>query len=66
MASKDKEAPFLRRGGVVARKRKRPAVRFAVFGALGLAAAFGLFRFLSSSHFSVQRFEISGNTRARA
>ena len=66
MANTDKEAPFLRRGGVVARKRKKPpTLRLVTFAVLGLAAAFGLFRFLSGSHFSLRRFEISGNSRAR-
>jgi cell division protein FtsQ len=66
VANTDKEAPFLRRGGVVARKRKKPQTfRLVTFGVLGLAAAFGLFRFLSGSHFSLRRFEISGNSRAR-
>ena len=66
MASTDREAPFLRRGGVVVRKRKKPpALRLLTLAVLGLAAAFGLFRFLSGSHFSLRRFEISGNSRAR-
>ena len=66
MANTDKEPPFLRRGGAVARKRKKPpTLRLVSFAVLGLAAAFGLFRFLSGSHFSLRRFEISGNSRAR-
>jgi cell division septal protein FtsQ len=62
----DKEAPFLRRGGVVVRKRRRPAtLRQPTLGLLVLVASFGLFRFLSGPHFSVRRFAISGNSRAR-
>jgi len=40
-------------------------LRVAAFGVLALAAAFGLARFLSGPHFTVRRFEVSGNTRAR-
>ena len=66
MARPDKEAPFLRRPQVVPRKRRRPAgLRLALFGALGLAAAFGLSRFAASSRFALSRYEVSGNTRAR-
>ncbi|HEY2798206.1 MAG TPA: FtsQ-type POTRA domain-containing protein, partial [Thermoanaerobaculia bacterium] len=66
MAAADREAPFLRRGAVAVRKRRRPAaLRFAVPGVLVLAAAFGLVRFLSSPHFALRRFAISGNTRSR-
>ncbi len=66
MAAADKEAPFLRRGAVAVRKRRRPAVlRFALPGVLVLAAAFGLVRFLSSPHFALRRFAISGNSRSR-
>ena len=66
MANRDKEPPFLRRGGVVPRKRRRPAaIRFAAIGVFAAAAVFGLFRFVSSPHFALTRFEISGNARAR-
>jgi cell division protein FtsQ len=66
VANTDKEAPFLRRGGVVPRKRKKPPLpRLLTLAVLGLLAAFGLFRFLSGSHFALRRLEISGNSRAR-
>ncbi|MEX0881228.1 MAG: FtsQ-type POTRA domain-containing protein [Thermoanaerobaculia bacterium] len=62
----DRDAPFLRRGGGVAKKRRRSgALRLAVLAALGLALAFALFRFLSGPHFSLRRFEVSGNVRTR-
>jgi len=66
VARPDKEAPFLRRPQVVPRKGRRPAaLRLALFGALGLAAAFGLLRFAASSRFALSRYEVSDNTRAR-
>jgi len=66
VARPDKEAPFLRRPQVVPRKRGQPAaLRIALFGALGLAAAFGLLRFAASSRFALSRYEVSDNTRAR-
>jgi cell division protein FtsQ len=49
----------------VRKRKKPPALRLLTLAVLGLAAAFGLFRFLSGSHFSLRRFEISGNSRAR-
>jgi cell division septal protein FtsQ len=61
-----KEAPFLRRGGVVPRKRRKtPTVRRVAVGLVALVVAFGLFRFVSGPRFSLRRFEVSGNTRAR-
>ena len=67
MASADKkDAPFLRRGGVVPRRGKRPpTLRFILLGAVVVAAAFGLFRFVSGPRFALRRFDVSGNTRAR-
>ena len=66
MASADKEAPFLRRGSGASRKRRKPAtLRLASVATLVLAASFGLFRFLSGSHFATRRFEIAGNSRVR-
>ena len=65
MAS-DKEAPFLRRGGGVSRKKRQPGtLRLVTLGLLGLALAFGLFRFVAGPHFALRRFEVSGNTRSR-
>jgi cell division protein FtsQ len=66
VAAADKEAPFLRRGAVAVRKRRRPPLlRFAVPAVLLLAAALGLYRYLSSPHFALRRFAISGNSRSR-
>jgi cell division protein FtsQ len=62
----DREAPFLRRGGGVARKKRQPrTLRFVTLGILGLALAFGLFRFVAGPHFALRRFEVSGNARSR-
>jgi cell division septal protein FtsQ len=62
----DREAPFLRRGGGVARKKRQPGtLRLATLGILGLALAFGLFRFVAGPHFALRRFEVSGNARSR-
>jgi len=66
VAGPDREAPFLRRSGPAPRRRRRPSpLRLAVPVILSAAAAFGLVRFLSSPHFAVRRFAISGNARAR-
>jgi cell division protein FtsQ len=66
VAPADKEAPFLRRGAVAVRKRRRsPLLRYAVPAAIVLAAALGLARFLSSPHFALRRIAISGNARTR-
>ena len=66
MAADKKEAPFLRRGGVVPRRRKKtPTMRRVAVGLIALVAAFGLFRFVSGPRFSLRRFEVSGNTRMR-
>ena len=62
----DREAPFLRRAGAPARKRRKPArLRLALLAVLALAAAFGLYRFLAGPHFAVRRFEVAGNARVR-
>jgi cell division protein FtsQ len=61
-----KDAPFLRRGGVVPRRGKKPpTLRFVLLGAVALAAALGLFRFVSGPRFALRRFEVTGNVRAR-
>lgn len=67
MAGTDKkEAPFLRRGGVVARKRRKtPILRRVAVGLVALVAAFGLFRFASGPRFCLRRLEVSGNVRVR-
>ena len=66
MARSDKEPNFLRRPQVVPRKRRRPtALRYAILGLLGAAAAIGLGNFAASSRFALARYEVSGNDRAR-
>ena len=67
MASADKkDSPFLRRSAVVPRRRKKPATLRLLFGgALFVAAAFGLSRFVSGPRFALRRFEVIGNTQAR-
>ncbi len=67
MARKDSpEAPFLRRGGVVPRRGRRPAIlRFVLLGLVVVGASAGLLRFLSGPRFALRRFEITGNTRVR-
>jgi len=61
-----KEAPFLRRGGVVARKRRKTPIAGRVgLCLLALVTAFGLFRFVSGPRFALRRFDVSGNTRVR-
>lgn len=62
----DREAPFLRRGGGLARKKRQPGtLRLAILAILGLALAFALFRFVAGPHFALRRFEVSGNVRSR-
>jgi cell division septal protein FtsQ len=66
VASADKEAPFLRRAGVVPRRgKKTPTLRYILLGAVSVAAVFGLARFVSGPRFALRRFDVSGNTRAR-
>lgn len=63
---RDREAPFLRRGGGVARKKRQPAtLRLAILGVVAIAVAVGLFRFVGGPHFAVRRFDVSGNERSR-
>ncbi len=63
---RDRQAPFLRKPQIVPRKRGRvPAVRVVALAAVALAAGAGLVRFVSSAHFALTRYEVSGNTRAR-
>jgi len=65
-AADKKEAPFLRRGGVVPRRGKKPpALRYALLGLAVLAAGVGLVRFVSGPRFALRRFDVSGNERAR-
>lgn len=67
MASRDREAPFLRRAhtpGV--RRKRRPAVwRAALWVAVAAAAAVLLARFAGGERFALSRFDISGNSRTR-
>jgi cell division septal protein FtsQ len=66
VASAEKEAPFLRRGGVVVRRRKKPVTaRLVTVGLLALAIGAGLFRYLGGDHFALRRFDVRGNSRAR-
>ena len=67
MMKTDREPPFLRRRPApVARRRKsRPMLRVAALAVAALASILGLGKFLSGPHFSVRRFEVSGNARAR-
>ena len=66
MASADREAPFLRARPAGPRKPKRPGkLRVLTLAVFALAAAFGLWKFLSGPRFALRRFEVSGNTRAR-
>ena len=67
MAAADREAPFLRRPGAPPlRQRRRPsALRLATYAVAAAAAVLGLIHFLSGPHFSVRRFGITGNSRAR-
>jgi cell division septal protein FtsQ len=66
VASAEKEAPFLRRGGVVVRRRKKPVTgRLVAVGLLSLAAATGLVRYLGGERFALRRFDVRGNSRAR-
>jgi cell division protein FtsQ len=62
----DSETPFLRRGQTTGRKRKpRRIGRAVLLAALLLGCAAGLTRFLGGSLFALERFEVSGNERAR-
>ena len=67
MAIADKEAPFLRRPGAppLRQRRKPSALRLATSAVAAAAAVLGLIHFLSGPHFSVRRFGIAGNSRAR-
>jgi len=66
MSSPDREAPFLRRGGAMPRRKKKaPIAGFVAAGLVAACAIFGLFRFVSGSRFAVARFDVSGNTRVR-
>ena len=62
----DSEPLFLRRGRVLPKKRSPKRIgRLALVAALLLLGAAGLYRFLGGSLFALQRFDISGNERAR-
>jgi len=58
--------PFLRRGAVAPR-RKKPgrAIRISLVALVLAVAAVGLARFFGGSLFSLQRIQVSGNSRAR-
>jgi cell division protein FtsQ len=62
----DSESPFLRRGHVPVRRRKSSRWKRKVFFSIAAVAAIaGLARFLGGSLFTLERFEIAGNQRAR-
>jgi cell division protein FtsQ len=61
----DSEPLFLRKGRAAARKKTRRWPRRAIVAVLVLAAIAGVARFLGGSLFSLRRFEIAGNERAR-
>jgi cell division septal protein FtsQ len=62
----DRGSPFLRRDAGASRPRRKPSALRMVFGAaILLVAGAGLVRFLGGQRFSLRRFEISGNSRAR-
>jgi cell division septal protein FtsQ len=62
----DNEPLFLRRGRVAFKKRSPiHAGRIVVFVTLLVLAGTGLYRFLGGSLFTLRRFHISGNERAR-
>jgi cell division septal protein FtsQ len=66
VANADREAPFLRARSAPVRKPRRPRTLAVVSVALFAAAvALGLGRFLAGPRFALERFEVSGNTRAR-
>jgi cell division septal protein FtsQ len=62
-----KDAPFLRRAGAPALRRKRKPIGFRIAtGAVAAAAAIILLvRFVGGERFALTRFAISGNTRTR-
>jgi cell division protein FtsQ len=62
----DSEPLFLRRGRVLPKKRSpRRIVWSMVVATLLLLGGSGLYRFLGGSLFTLRRFDISGNERAR-
>lgn len=61
----DSEPLFLRKGKAAARKKPRRWPRRAIAAVLVAGALGGAGRFLSGPLFSVRRFEIAGNERAR-
>ena len=63
----DNNVSFLRKGRITSPRRRRlpRAARFAALGVLALSSVFVLVRFLGGSLFSLERFDISGNERAR-
>jgi cell division protein FtsQ len=66
VVSAEKEGPFLRRGGVVPRRRKKPVtVRLVAVALVVIAAGAGLFRYLDGERFALRRFDVRGNSRAR-
>jgi cell division septal protein FtsQ len=66
VVSAEKEGPFLRRGGVVVRRRRKPVTGRLVTGALlVIALGAGVFKYLDGERFALRRFDVRGNSRAR-
>lgn len=63
----DNNVSFLRRSRIASPRRRRfgKTVRLTALGAVAILAALVLARFLGGSLFSLERFDISGNERAR-
>jgi cell division septal protein FtsQ len=61
----ESEPLFLRRGQMPARRRSARWIRPCLISAALLLAAAGTFRFLRGPLFELERFDISGNQRAR-
>lgn len=63
----DNNVSFLRKGRITSPRRRRfgRVARLGALAAVALSAAFVLVRFLGGSLFSLERFDVSGNERAR-
>ena len=62
----DERVAFLRRGRVVPRQKRLPRVgRWAIAAVCAAGAILGVARFIAGPLFALDRFEVSGNQRAR-